>query len=240
MPWKWYDSKVLDIQDIAPNTKQFWLQVDDPEPLDYQPGQFITLDLPIHEKRRNRWRSYSIANLPDASNVLELCIVRLEGGLASDYLFDQVKAGSSLTFKGPSGAFVLPREPKELVMVCTGTGIAPFRSMLLQLAQRGSFDRDVHLIFGTRYQDGILYREEMEALAIREPRFRYTVVLSREEAWTGYRGHVHQVYQEGYQEVRDDRIFLLCGWSMMIDEAVINLISEMGYTRRQVRYELYG
>ncbi|NND31310.1 MAG: oxidoreductase, partial [Saprospiraceae bacterium] len=90
MPWKWYDSQVVNIVDLSPNTKSFWLQIDDIDSLDYTPGQFITLDLPIGEKRINRWRSYSIANLPKQDGLIELCIVHFDGGLASEYLFDKV------------------------------------------------------------------------------------------------------------------------------------------------------
>ena len=118
---KWNKSTVIKIEDESPTTKRFWLQANDLEQLDFRAGQFITLDLPIHEKRQKRWRSYSIASAPDGSNVVELCVVLLEGGAGSTYLFEEVKVGSELTFKGPSGVFYLPKEiSKELVFICTG------------------------------------------------------------------------------------------------------------------------
>ena len=241
MPWKWYNSKVVEILDLGPSTKQFTIEVDSEEILDFVPGQFITMDLPIHDKRTKRWRSYSIANNPDQSNRLELCIVNLEGGLASEYLFSEVRTGSNIRFKGPSGGFTLPASPlPELVMVCTGTGIAPFRSMLQDLHVSTGIDSPIHLIFGTRYKDGILYRDEMQQLAEAHPNFKYSVALSRDQDWSGHRGYVHQIYQSDYKSNDGKRLFYLCGWSNMVDEAVATLMMDMGYDRSQIRYELYG
>ena len=77
MAWKWYDSTIVKIEDQTPNTKRFWVEV--PEVLPFKAGQFVTMDLPIAEKRLKRWRSYSIANAPDGGSLLEFCIVYLEG-----------------------------------------------------------------------------------------------------------------------------------------------------------------
>ncbi|HAD13286.1 MAG TPA: oxidoreductase, partial [Saprospirales bacterium] len=74
MPLLWYDGIVKKIENIAPNVRQFQLEVPGVDSFDFQAGQFVTMDLPIGEKRLQRWRSYSIANAPDGSNALELCI----------------------------------------------------------------------------------------------------------------------------------------------------------------------
>lgn len=242
MPTIWYDGLVTRIEQAAPNVRRFFLEVQGVDRFDFQAGQFITADLPIGEKRLQRWRSYSIANAPGGGRELELCIVRSGRGPGTAYLFDEVKPGSVLRFKGPDGAFVLPDDTadRDLVFICTGTGIVPFRSMLLDLERRGKPHRGLHLIFGTRTADSILYRDEFEALAARLPGFRYDVALSRQPDWPGYRGYVHQIYLEQYRVVRPDVAFYICGWSNMIDEAVANLLVKLGYDRSQIHYELYG
>jgi CDP-4-dehydro-6-deoxyglucose reductase len=239
MPTIWYDGLVKKTEPIAPNVKQFFLEMPDLQSFDFKAGQFVTMDLPIGEKRLQRWRSYSIANAPDGSNTLELCIVR--SGTGTQYLFDEVGPGSSLRFKGPDGGFVLPEQlDKDLVLICTGTGVAPFRSMLHDIANSGKPHRNIHLIFGTRTEDGILYRAEFEELARTMPGFRYDMALSQQPDWPGYKGHVHQIYMEHYRDVRPDVDFYLCGWSNMIDEAVAHLMIDLGYDRSQLHYELYG
>lgn len=238
----WYNSTVVRIEQASPNVRRFWLQTpDEPHP-DFRAGQFITFDLPVGEKRLQRWRSYSIASAPgDDPGLLELCIVRAPNGLATRYLFDDVQVGSTLRWKGPEGTFCLPDTiEKDLVLICTGTGVAPFRSMLRDLQHSGKPHRNIHLIFGARTETDILYRAEFEALARTMPGFRYDVALSRQPGWSGYNGYVHQIYLEQYAQKRPDVAFYLCGWTNMIDDAVANLLVKLGYERGQILYELYG
>jgi ferredoxin-NADP reductase len=241
MPSTWYEGTVKKITPLSPDVRGFHVEIPALDRFDFEAGQFITLDLPIGEKRLQRWRSYSIANAPDGSNVLELCIVRSEDGQGSQYLFDSVEVGSILKFKGPDGGFVLPETIEtDIVFVCTGTGIAPFRSMILDLQKNGKRHRGLHLIFGTREASGILYREEFEALTRTLPGFKYDIALSRQPDWPGWKGYVHQVYLEQYQSPRPDVAFYLCGWSNMIDEAVENLLIKLKFDRPQIHFELYG
>lgn len=241
MAWKWYDSKIIKVEQESSTTRRFWVEVEEVDQIDFEAGQFVTMDLPIHEKRLKRWRSYSIANAPDGSNILEFCIVHLEGGAGSSFLFNEAKVGTPIRFKGPSGGFVLPETIQgDLVMICTGTGVAPFRSMIGDLRRQQKNYQNIHLIFGTRYQEGILYQEEFEALAKELPNFNYSIALSRDKDWQGHQGYVHSIYMDAYKDVRTDIDFYLCGWSNMIDEAVENLILKLGYDKSQVHYELYG
>ena len=242
MPTTWYDSVVKKIEPASPNVRRFWLETPGNQHPEFRAGQFVTMDLPIGEKRRQRWRSYSIASSPgDDPNLLELCIVRAPDGLGSKYLFDEVQPGTTLRWKGPDGAFYLPETiEQDLVLICTGTGVAPFRSMLRDIQQSNKPHKKIHLIFGTRTEADILYRKEFEQLEKEMPGFKYNVALSRQDDWSGYKGYVHQVYLEHYAEKREDVSFYICGWSNMIDEAVANLLMKLGYDRKQIHYELYG
>jgi len=235
---KWNEAKVIKVIDETPQ---------EGAAKDFIPGQFITLDLPIHEVRQKRWRSYSIANAPSEDGVIELCIVKLEGGLGTTYLFDSVQVGSVIKYKAPAGVFTL-KQPleRDLVLICTGTGVAPFRSMIHSIYQQGLAHQKIHLIFGTRTKADVLYLDEFQQLANEQDSFSYTVALSREEIqnesndqtnWI--KGYVHQAYADKYAEVRSDIQFLICGWQNMVDEAEANLKS-MGYTNAQVKLELYG
>jgi ferredoxin-NADP reductase len=241
MATTWYEATVKKITTLAPNVRCFFLQLPEEQDFSFKAGQFITFDLPIGEKRLQRWRSYSIASAPSDNKEIELCIVRAHEGLGTAYLFDTVKEGSVLRFKGPDGTFCLPEKiEKDIVMICTGTGIVPFRSMLQDLASKGNANHNIHLIFGTRYESGILYQEELEHMKAIMPNFRYDVALSRENKENYHHGYVHSVYLTEYAKNSENVQFYLCGWSAMIDEAVANLIVTLGFKREQVLYELYG
>ena len=129
IPWR--IATIIGIENEAAETKRFRLRMDGIDQFQFVPGQFITLDLPIHEKANKRWRSYSIASWPDDSNEIELLIVLNPNGSGTNYLFNEVKIGDTLTYRGPQGVFVLPSVlDKPLFLICTGTGVAPFRSMV--------------------------------------------------------------------------------------------------------------
>jgi len=235
---QWQKAIVTKIEQATPNTRRYWLELPETDRFDFKPGQFVTLDLPIHEKRNKRWRSYSIASMPDGSNVIELVVVKLEGGLGSGYLFDDTEVGSELILRGPQGVFVLPEQiPGDLFMICTGTGIAPFRSMMHYIKEHNIPHGNIHMLFGTRTKEDLLYFDEMRQLEQDMEKFHYHPVLSREE-WEGHTGYVHPVYEQLCKDLPEAN-FMLCGWKVMVDEAKQRLL-EAGYDKKQVHLELYG
>ena len=92
----WRSGTIIKIEQQTYNTRRFWIQIPELEKFNFLPGQFVTLDLPIHEKSNKRWRSYSIASWPNESNVIELCIVLLDDGAGTNYLFNEIKEGSNI------------------------------------------------------------------------------------------------------------------------------------------------
>ena len=234
----WRTGKVIQIVDETYNTKRFWIAVDAMASFDFIPGQFVTLDLPIHEKVNKRWRSYSISSWPDGTNVFELVIVLDKKGVGTPYLFEQVGVGSELSFRGPQGVFTLKESlDKELFMICTGTGIAPFRSMINHIKNNNIPHGKIFLFFGCRTKDTLLYYEEMKGLQESMPGFRYIPTLSR-ETWEGETGYVHPIY-EAYCSERIPTSFYLCGWKGMIDEAKKRIMN-LGFDKRDIHIEIYG
>lgn len=235
----WLKGKVIKMDDHTPSTRRYWIQVPELSSFDFKPGQFITFDLPIHEKINKRVRSYSIASWPDGTNVFELVIVLLEGGAGTHYLFNEVTVGSELSFRGPLGVFTLKDEnlEKDIFLICTGTGIAPFRSMAQYVKLHNVPHKNIYLLFGTRTRKDLLYYEEMCQLQKDLPGFYYMPTLSRED-WEGRKGYVHSIYEE-LCAARQPASFFLCGWKNMIDEAR-KRITDMGYDRKVIHQELYG
>ena len=234
----WRTGKVIRIENETADTKRFWVKVPELESFDFIPGQFVTLDLPIHEKVNKRWRSYSIASWPDGSNIFELLIVLDKRGLGTPYLFEQILVGSELIFRGPQGVFTL-KEPldTQLFLICTGTGIAPFRSMVHHIKNKNIPHNNINLIFGCRTKNSLLYYDELKELQESLPGFKYHPTLSREE-WDGYSGYVHPIYEALCAE-RPPASFYLCGWKGMLDETKKKIL-EMGYDRKQIHVEVYG
>ncbi len=234
----WLIGKVNRIENETNDTRRFWIEVPELTSFDFIPGQFVTLDLPIHEKPNKRLRSYSIASWPDGSNIFELVIVLDSGGTGTPYLFNEVKVGTEMSFRGPQGVFTLKESlDEDLILVCTGTGIAPFRSMIHYIKNNNIPHKNIYLIFGCRTKASLLYYQEMSDLQKEIPGFYYIPTLSREQ-WNGNAGYVHTVYELlciGNKPAK----FYLCGWKGMIDEARTR-IADMGYDKKAVNFEIYG
>jgi CDP-4-dehydro-6-deoxyglucose reductase len=233
----WQTGKVIRIENATYNTRRYWIEVPGISAFDFVPGQFVTLDLPIHEKPNKRWRSYSIASWPDGTNVFELVIVLLSDGVGTPWLFNNLVVGSELTFRGPQGVFVLHEHnlQKDMFLICTGTGIAPFRSMVQHIKRNNIPHRDIYIIFGARTQKDLLYHDELRSLELEN--FHYIPTLSREE-WEGKSGYVHAIYEQHCAE-KQNAGFFLCGWKNMIDEAKKRIMA-MGYDKKAIHQELYG
>ncbi len=238
----WHRAVLVDCEAVTPLTRRFFFQLPDLETYEFTAGQFAMLEMPIHEEERKRRRSYSIASRPDGGNVLEFVIVQLEGGSGTDYLFNRCRQGAEIRISSPLGRMVL-HDPidYDVCYIATGTGVAPFRSMLQDLLHRPRPHRRLDLIFGTRTQADLLYPQEFRELEQHLEHFRYFPTLSREDAPGCRHGYVHPVYEELYGDRpgREDALFFICGWGDMIRDARKNLL-DMGFNRRQIHFESYG
>ncbi len=123
------------------------------------------------------------------------------------------------------------------ILVATGTGIAPFRSMLLDRLPQEP-DRRFTLIFGVRHEEGLLYRDDWESLAREFPNFEFRPTLTRPEpGWTGLTGRVQSHVVEALGERRDIDVYI-CGLKEMVND-VRAMLKEKGVDRKRIVYERY-
>ena len=162
---------ILDIIQESPRVKRFVLESKSSVFTNFIPGQFIVLQavFPDHGVVQ---RSYSIASKKANEPHLELCIVLNEHGVFTPWLFSLQK-GDLIVGSDAQGSFIYLQESKQFknVFICTGTGVAPFRSMI-QEALRDS-QQEVHLVFGNRYREDILYHGEWLELAANHDHFHF-------------------------------------------------------------------
>jgi ferredoxin-NADP reductase len=185
-------------------------------------------------------RAYSIASAPDDSNRFALCLNRVQDGFMSNFLCD-MKEGSEIACQGPFGNFILRPPMRDTVLIATGTGIAPFRSMLQWLFHTSEFRHENHhvwLVFGSRYEKDIYYHQEFLQLAAQHSNFHYLPTLSRGgESWKGLRGYV-QEHLPAIVGNRTDMHAYICGLKKMIT-ANRDLLKSLGWDRKSIIYEAY-
>jgi ferredoxin-NADP reductase len=197
-------------------------------------------------------RAYSIASPPEDSNKFALCLNRVQDGFMSNFLCD-MNEGDEIGCQGPFGDFILRPPMRDTIFIATGTGIAPFRSMLRWLlasspestpdgrGRPSSTDAQGHqlwLIFGNRTEKDIYYHNEFLALATEHANFHYLPTLSRGgPEWQGLRGYV-QEHVPAIVEGRTDMHAYICGLDKMV-KANRELLKSLGWDRKSILYEKY-
>lgn len=226
-------ARLLGWRDIGPEVRHFDFDVPALERFEFTPGQFVSLS--GEQGGRMVKRAYSIAS-PPRGNGFQLCLNRVKEGIFSPHLFE-LEPGDMIDAKGPYGVFTLRRPVRDALFVATGTGVAPFRSMLLTRLPEDSETRFT-LLFGVRFEAGLLYQEEFEDLERRHPNFRFLPTLSRSgEDWPGLRGRVQEHLDLALGGSRGLDVYI-CGLEAMVSE-VRERLGAMGFERRQIRYERY-
>src|ERR1700692_1355558 len=183
-------------------------------------------------------RAYSIASSPEESPRFALCLNRVQDGFMSNFLCD-MKEGQEVACQGPFGDFIL-RPMRDTIFIATGTGIAPFRSMLHWLLADKSRhqEKQLWLLFGNRYEKDIYYHQEFLGFSQQHSNFHYLPILSRGDVeWRGLQGYV----QEHVPEIvlgRSDVQAYICGLDKMV-KANRELLKSMGWDRRSIHYEKY-
>ncbi|MBM70891.1 MAG: NAD(P)H-flavin reductase [Haliea sp.] len=185
--------------------------------LGYVPGQYV--DMIGKDGLR---RSYSIANAPRNDGKLTLQIRKVPDGEMSQYWFSEAKTNDLLRLEGPLGTFSLRKTNlKQIILLATGTGIAPIKSLLEQLsaAARPGFSR-IHLYWGGRTEQDIYWQPKFPNLPL-----EFTSVLSRSPEWSGRKGYVQHAVLEDRLNLPDAVVYA-CGSEAMIHSAHDELVAE--------------
>lgn len=227
----------LSSRELAPDVRHFEFETPDVEQFSFTPGQFISVVEQANSKEITR--AYSIAS-PCGGNRFALCLNRVEGGHVSPKLFE-LKPGDELEIREPLGYFTLRHPGRRAVFVATGTGIAPFRSMLLEHLPKT--EPHITLVFGVRYERGLLYGAELEELAEKHSHFRFMPTITRPgETWRGRTGRVQAHLDEALNvktpEEQATVDVYICGLKEMVDD-VRKELKARGFDRKQIVYEKY-
>jgi ferredoxin-NADP reductase len=237
-PFKTYGARVLRSVPLSEFTRHLELEVSGVSHFGFVPGQWLSVKANTPEGEEMT-RAYSIASPPSENGHVAFCLNRVQDGFMSNHLCSLCE-GAAITFQGPFGDFILRPPLRDTVFIATGTGIAPFRSMLHWLLAEHDrhHDREFWLLFGARREQDIYYREEFERLAAKHGNFHFLPTLSRaHDDWKGLRGYVQQHLGE-IVGMRTDMHAYICGLDKMV-KANRELLKSLGWDRTSIRYEKY-
>ncbi len=194
------------------------------------PGQYVNVAITINNKEERR--SYSLSSSPKEG--LTIAIKKVDGGIVSNYLFDNAKTGDELWVSQPEGSFVLPSDAKNVVAFGAGSGITPILSIAKAYDKEGAF----RLFYGNRDEEHILYHQELTSLE----KVYTTYLLSREEIDGFEKGRIDKDFMSGL--IRTDLsllkadAYLICGPEEMI-VAVKESLNLFGVSDQKIIFELF-
>jgi ferredoxin-NADP reductase len=244
LPPKAYTARLTDKLQYNPRYTQFRFElIDRPNRLEFRAGQYVSIQVSPNGERR----SYSICSTPEITHGFEILVDVLPQGVGSKYL-QSLDFGDKISFLGPLGRFLLTPETinqsRSVVLIATGSGVAPFKSMLHELLRKNTnysliSDSNIHqesnqkspdsaqnitLHWGMRYSEDLFWLEEMQDFMSSFSNFHFNPILSRPNSdWPLSRGRVTAVLQASTLDQSAD--YYLCGSQEMITAVKAILIN---------------
>lgn len=227
-----YGASVASVVLASDSTIVLTLDLDQPEAVNFLPGQYVNLEIPGSTQHR----AYSFSSKPGAGQASFL-IRNLPGGLMSAWLANEARPGARMTFVGPNGSFFLREVRRPLLMLAGGTGLAPLLSMLEVLADQG-VDQPIHLIYGVTRDGDLVEISRLEALAARLPTLTWSACVADPQSAHPLKGYVTEHLADQHLNAGDCDLYL-CGPPPMV-EAVRKFLQHKGVTPAHFHYEKFA
>jgi len=225
-------AKISKKNKLTSNIRELVLIPDNP--LSFKAGQFLMVKIPSANGFVER--AYSLASSPVQNQCLLFCYKLLDGGVSTQFL-EKAPIGTEIELRGPLGKFAIDNSDQPLVMIATGTGIAPYRSMLLDYLDERQGERQIHLLFGIRSVQDIFWLDFLKELAAAHKNFSYEITLSEpDDKWDGLKGRVTDHILPEID--RGIKIFYLCGSPSMVKDVRAKLISN-GMAAANIHFEIF-
>lgn len=172
-----YTARLIYTNKLTPDVYQLAFELPPDQKIIFEAGQYMIMFVPQEGAMPLR-KLYSIASPSYQTGAFDLLVKTIEGGRASEFVA-RLKEGETVMFQGPAGRFVLEKNNRPKMFLCTGTGIAPIRSMILTQLYKG-LATDYYLFWGIRRREDMFLDDEWEILAERDEHFHFMVCASRE------------------------------------------------------------
>ncbi len=209
-------------------------ELKNPFRINFKAGQFVSIKVNDDGVRR----AYSICSDPDIDHGIEILLDTDPQGIGVKYL-QNLKLGEEVSFHGPMGRFVIEdgADEESLVLVGTGSGVAPLHSMVVDQLKNKDDKRPITLYWGLRYAAHLVWQDEFSRWAKTFPNFKFHPTLSKaEKEWSLCRGRVTNCLQ--VHDLPPNAGYYLCGGKAMIDD-VKKLLIDRGVDPKKIHHEKF-
>lgn len=234
-----YHTIIKEIKEETKDVKTFTLEADKnsntPHLAPFKAGQYITIHLKIDESFVTR--AYSLSSSPNLANkdIYKITIKRVENGLVSNYMLDNVKIGDKLDVSAPAGNFGYSfiKDEENVIAIAGGSGITPFMS-LAQAIIDGIYKCHLTVFYSVRTYEDIIFRQEIEEINKKNKNVKFVITLTREEKDGYLNGHLNKEMIEPH--IQEFNTVLMCGPKELY-RSMNEILNEFNIPRKSVHYE---
>lgn len=219
-----FKGTVEKMRNVTHDIKEVYIRLEDPMEISFNSGQYVQLMVPPYDKIKSPTeRAYSMSSRPSDKNHVEILVRLVPGGIVTSYVHTHMKEGDPVTVTGPFGEFMVRDTDATMICVAGGSGMAPFKSILYDMVEKGQRNRDIWYFFGARTEKDLFYLEEMEEMAKKWDRFHFVAALSEPQGkddWKGETGLITAVLEKYLTTIIDTtapKEGYLCGSPGMLD-----------------------
>ncbi len=231
--------KVKEIVEETPDTKSFILvpnsEAGTRKLRSFRAGSYISVKLNIDDMEVSR--AYSLSSSPKMAlkDMYRITIKRVEDGLVSNYMLDQVKVGDTLEISLPMGDFGYNslRDEKNVIGVCGGSGVTPFMALAYAIND-GLYDCNMTVFYSVKREEDIIFKKEIEEINKRSKKVKFIITLTREENKKYLSGHINREMIEPY--IKEFNTILMCGPKALY-QTMNEILSEFNIPKKCVHYE---
>lgn len=239
----WSDDEHLECAMVVPETADaatFTFRAPSGAWFDYQPGQFITLDLPLPSG--NVQRTYTISSSPSRPLSISVTVKAQRTSLATRWMLDHLRPGMRIKAYGPSGIFSSHRHPaKKHLFISAGSGVTPMMSMTTWAWDSGEMP-DIVFVHAARSPSDIIFRRRLEQFADRVPGLQLRFTVEQNDpftAWTGYQGRLNQIMLGLMAPDYLEREVFCCGPEPFM-QSVRDMLVALGFDMEHYHQESFG
>jgi ferredoxin-NADP reductase len=225
------------------DVRTFVFSAPEPRLFRYAPGQFITLELEIGGQAIQR--CYTLSSTPSRPDTVSITVKRVPGGPVSNWLHDNLEAGSRIKVRGPAGAFSCFLQPmpekRKYLFLSAGSGITPLMSMARAMHDL-VLDADIAFVHSARTPDDIIFARELDLIASNHKNFRTSFVCERigaRTSWPGVTGFLSLPLLKLIAPDFLEREVFTCGPAPYM-KAVRDLLDEGGFDRKHYHEESFS
>jgi len=230
--------ELVELEDMTYDIKRLRLKLPPGEEISFKAGQFVQLySKPYGKVKEEVFRAYSISSKASEKDHLELLVRLVPDGLCTTWVHTALEVGDQVRVSGPYGEFYLRGDCEELIMVAGGSGLAPIRSLVYDVIEKG-LPHKMRFFFGANTVKDLYYMEEFARIEKDYPQFKFIPCVATPEAeanWQGETGFV-TVALENQVDSGQGKEAYLCGSPGMLS-ACIRILKSKGFTSDTIFFD---